>query len=943
MAKKAATKPAAKKSAAPAAPKAGGKSTKYVYTWGAGKADGDGSMKALLGGKGANLAEMTRIGLPVPPGFTVTTEVCTYFYAHKKTYPEVLRSQMAAGVANMEKIMGCKFGDAQGMPLLVAVRSGARDSMPGMMDTILNLGLNDETVLALVKATNNERFAWDCYRRFIQMYGDVVLGVQKREGEDHEPFEVVIEGFKHEKYHRDIIDSELTADDQKELVKRFKKLVKDRTGKVFPNDPWEQLLGAAGAVFGSWMNDRAIVYRRKYNIPAEWGTAVNVQAMVYGNTGETSGSGVAFTRNPANGVNEFYGEFLINAQGEDVVAGVRTPEPVADLKKQMPKAFDELMKVRSILEKHFKDVQDVEFTIQEGKLFMLQTRNGKRTAAAALKFASDMVKEKLIDWETAVLRNPADQLEQLLAPDFDAAEIKKAKALAKGLPAGPGAASGIIYLNADRAAAAADKGETVLLVRNETSPEDLRGMIAAAGILTAKGGVSSHAALVARQMGKVCICGASAVEIDYDKKTVTIAGQVFREGKDSLSIDGTAGTIYGGLIKTGPSSIVMGLLKGDKAAASTEKFKQFKELMAWCAKATRLAVRTNADNPEQTEQAIAFGAQGIGLTRTEHMFFEGDRIDAVREMILAETEEGRRHALAKILPYQREDFIGIFKALKGLPATIRLLDPPLHEFVPHDDKAQGELAKKLGVSKDKVAARVAALHEFNPMLGHRGCRLGIAYPEITETQARAIFEAAAEVQKKGIKVKPEVMIPLVGYKKELDLQVEIVHRVAAEVQKEKKVKLSYQVGTMIEVPRGALTADEIAETAEFFSFGTNDLTQTALGISRDDMGNFLMPYTENEIFKKNPFATLDQDGVGQLVKTAIEKGRKTRPDIKLGICGEHGGDPDSVKFFHRVGLAYVSCSPYRVPVARLAAAQAAIEEKRAAGAKAAPATKGKKK
>jgi pyruvate,orthophosphate dikinase len=927
--KPAAKKAPAKKVVAAKAPKA----TKYVYTWGDGKADGNGGMKALLGGKGANLAEMTRIGLPVPPGFTVTTEVCTYFYDNKKTYPAVLRAQMEAGVRNMEKIMGCKFGDAKGMPLLVAVRSGARDSMPGMMDTILNLGLNDETVLSLVAATKNERFAWDCYRRFIQMYGDVVLGVQKREGEDHEPFEVVIEEFKHKKYKKDIVDSDLTADDQKELVKRFKQLVKDRTGKGFPNDPWEQLLGAAGAVFGSWMNDRAIVYRRKYNIPAEWGTAVNVQAMVYGNTGTTSGSGVAFTRNPANGVNEFYGEFLINAQGEDVVAGVRTPEPVSELKKQMPKSYADLMKVRALLEKHFKDVQDVEFTIQEGKLFMLQTRNGKRTAAAALKFASDMVKEKLIDWETAVLRNPADQLEQLLAPDFDAAEIKKAKSLAKGLPAGPGAASGIIYLNADRAAAAAEKGQTVLLVRNETSPEDLRGMIAAAGILTAKGGVSSHAALVARQMGKVCICGASAVEIDYDKKTVTIAGQVFHEGKDSLSIDGTAGTIYGGLVKTGPSQIVLGLLKGDKAAAATEKFKQFKELMAWCAKATRLAVRTNADNPEQTEQAIAFGAQGIGLTRTEHMFFEGDRIDAVREMILAETEAGRRAALAKILPYQREDFIGIFEALKGLPATIRLLDPPLHEFVPHDEKAQGELAKKLGVSAEKVAARVAALHEFNPMLGHRGCRLGIAYPEITETQARAIFEAAAEVQKKGIKVKPEVMIPLVGFKKELDLQVEIVHRVAAEVQKEKKVKLSYQVGTMIEVPRGALTADEIAETAEFFSFGTNDLTQTALGISRDDMGNFLNPYTENEIFKKNPFATLDQDGVGQLVKTAIEKGRKTRPDIKLGICGEHGGDPDSVKFFHNVGLAYVSCSPYRVPVARLAAAQAAIEEKRAAGAK----------
>jgi pyruvate,orthophosphate dikinase len=905
------------------------KSTKYVYTWGAGKADGDGSMKPLLGGKGANLAEMTRIGLPVPPGFTITTEVCTYFYAHKKTYPPELTAQVEAGVRNMEKIMGTKFGATDSMPLLVAVRSGARDSMPGMMDTVLNLGLNDQTVLALAKATNNERFAWDCYRRFIQMYGDVVMGVQKREGEDHEPFETVIHAYKHEVHEDDIDDAHLTTDDYKELVNRFKKLVKERTGKTFPNDPWQQLMGAAGAVFGSWMNDRAIVYRRKYNIPSEWGTAVNVQAMVYGNTGENSGSGVAFTRNPANGLNEFYGEFLVNAQGEDVVAGVRTPEPVANMKKKMPKPFAELLKVRAILEKHFKDVQDVEFTVQDGKLFMLQTRNGKRTAAAALKFAADMVKEKLIDWETAILRNPADQLEQLLAPDFDLAELKKAKVLASGLPAGPGAASGKIYLNADRAAAAAEKGEKVLLVRNETSPEDLRGMIAAEGILTAKGGVSSHAALVARQMGKVCICGASGVLIDYDKKTATIAGQVFKEG-DYLSIDGTAGTIYGGQIKTGPSQIVLGVLNGDKAAQKTEKFKNFQQLMKWCSQVTRLAVRTNADTPEQTAQAIAFGATGIGLTRTEHMFFEGDRIDAVREMILAETEEGRRKALAKILPYQREDFIGIFKALKGFPATIRLLDPPLHEFVPHDEKAQADLAKKLGISKEKVAARVNALHEFNPMLGHRGCRLGIAYPEITETQARAIFEAAAEVQKKGIKVKPEVMIPLVGFKKELDLQVAIVHRVAAEVQKEKKVKLSYQVGTMIEVPRGALTADEIAQTAEFFSFGTNDLTQTALGISRDDMGNFLMPYTENEIFKKNPFASLDQTGVGQLVKIAVEKGRSTRPDIKLGICGEHGGDPDSVKFFHRVGLNYVSCSPFRVPVARLAAAQAAIEEKRAA-------------
>ena len=677
------------------------------------------------------------------------------------------------------------------------------------------------------------------------------------------------------------------------------------------------------------MNDRAIVYRRKYNIPAEWGTAVNVQAMVFGNTGDKSGSGVAFTRNPANGVDEFYGEFLVNAQGEDVVAGVRTPEPVSKLKAVMPESFAQLMKVRQTLEKHFKDVQDIEFTVQEGKLYMLQTRNGKRTAAAALKFAADMVKEKLIDWETAILRNPADQLEQLLAPIFDLAEVKKAKAIATGLPAGPGAATGKIYFNAERAVVAAEKGEKVLLVRVETSPEDLRGMIAAEGILTARGGVSSHAALVARQMGKVCVCGAAAVQIDYDKKTTTIAGHTFKEG-DYLSIDGTAGTVYAGQIKTAPSEIIAGLLNNDKRAQKTEKYKNYVQLMKWCSQATRLAVRTNADNPEQTAQAIAFGAQGIGLTRTEHMFFEGDRIDAVREMILAETLEGRKKALAKILPYQRADFTGIFKALNGLPATIRLLDPPLHEFVPHDEKSQAALAKKLGIKTEKVVARVAALHEFNPMLGHRGCRLGIAYPEITETQARAIFEAAAAVQKKGIKVKPEVMVPLVGFKRELDLQVEVIHRVAAEVQKEQKVKIAYSVGTMIEVPRGALTADEIAQTAEFFSFGTNDLTQTALGVSRDDMGNFLGAYTENEIFKKNPFATLDQTGVGQLVQIAIEKGRKTRPDIKLGICGEHGGEPESVKFCHRVGLSYVSCSPYRVPVARLAAAQAAIEEKRAA-------------
>ncbi|MBA2430830.1 MAG: pyruvate, phosphate dikinase [Chthoniobacterales bacterium] len=930
MAKK--TPSATSRSSQPAKPKANGpakpRTPKYVYNWGDNKADGDGSMKPLLGGKGANLAEMTRIGLPVPPGFTITTEVCTYYYDHKQQYPPTLQAEMEKGLASMERIMGTKFGDTRKMPLLVAVRSGARDSMPGMMDTILNLGLNDDTVRAVEKATGNPRFAWDCYRRFIQMYGDVVMGVQKREGEDHDPFESVIEEYKHEVHEEDIDDAHLKVADYKELVARFKKLVKERTGKSFPNDPWDQLRGAAGAVFGSWMNDRAIVYRRKYNIPQEWGTAVNVQAMVYGNTGENSGSGVAFTRNPANGVDEFYGEFLINAQGEDVVAGVRTPRPVLELEGLMPKAYAELLKVRARLEKHFKDVQDVEFTIQDGKLFMLQTRNGKRTAAAALKFSMDMCKEKLIDWKTAVMRNPADQLDQLLAPIFDAAEVKKATALATGLPAGPGAASGRIYLNADRAAAAAEKGGKVLLVRNETSPEDLRGMIAAEGILTAKGGVSSHAALVARQMGKVCICGASALQIDYTKKTVSVAGQTFKEG-DFLSIDGTAGTVYAGQLATAPSEIITGTLHGDKAAQKTEKFKAFNQLMTWCGQAARLDVRCNADNPEQTENALAFGAVGIGLTRTEHMFFEGDRIDAMREMILARDVEARKAALAKLLPYQREDFAGIFKALKGYPATIRFLDPPLHEFLPHEEKSQADLAKKMGLSAKDIAQRVAQLHEFNPMLGHRGCRLGIAYPEITEMQARAVFEAAAQVAKKKIKVKPEIMIPLVGFRKEFDLQAEIVHRVAREVMKEQKVQFEYLVGTMIEVPRGALTADQIAQSAEFFSFGTNDLTQMALGISRDDMGNFLMPYVENEIFKKNPFATLDQTGVGQLMEIAVEKGRRSRPKIKLGICGEHGGDPDSVKFCHRLGLDYVSCSPYRVPIARLAAAQAAIAESRA--------------
>jgi pyruvate,orthophosphate dikinase len=916
-------------------------SQKYVYFFGNKKADGHGGMKPLLGGKGANLAEMTRIGLPVPPGFTITTEVCTYYYAHHRTYPKQMWAEVKASVAKMEKILGKKFGDVE-KPLLVAVRSGARDSMPGMMDTILNLGLNDQTVVALEKASHNARFAWDCYRRFIQMYGDVVMGVQKRPNEDHEPFEIVIEGLKKELFPNEphAEDTRLDAAGLQELVKRFKALIKERTGKEFPSDPWKQLEGAVGAVFGSWMNDRAMVYRQKYNIPSEWGTAVNVQSMVFGNTGDKSGSGVAFTRDPASGEKVFYGEFLINAQGEDVVAGVRTPKPVAELGEVMPAAAKELEQVRHTLESHFRDVQDFEFTIEEGKVFMLQTRNGKRTGLAAVRFAVEMEKEKLITWEEAVQRVPAEQLDQVLAPIFDRAAIKAVKVIAKGLPAGPGAATGKIYFNADRAVEAQHKGEKVLLVRVETSPEDLRGMIAAEGILTARGGVSSHAALVARQMGKVCVCGASALHVDYQARTMEVGGQKFKEG-DFLSIDGTSGEVYAGELKTAPSEIIQVLIGKTLQPKQSRIYQDFAQLMKWCDKATRMSVRTNADSPEQVANAIAFGATGIGLCRTEHMFFEGNRIDAMREMILADNLEDRKKALAKLLPYQRDDFVGIFRTLGGLPATIRTLDPPLHEFLPHEGAAQQDLASKMGVPVEKIKKRVEDLHEFNPMLGLRGCRLGIVFPEITEMQTRAIIEAAILVQKEGIPVKPEIMIVLVGFPKELQLQLEIVHRTAKQVQEEKKAKVKYLVGTMIEIPRGALVADEIAKDAAFFSFGTNDLTQTCLGMSRDDSGHFLPRYQELEIIKQNPFATIDQSGVGALVKIAVEKGRQTRPDIKLGICGEHGGDPASVKFCHRTGLTYVSCSPFRVPIARLAAAQAALEEKSNAKAKTKP--KAKKK
>ncbi|MBA3961941.1 MAG: pyruvate, phosphate dikinase [Chthoniobacterales bacterium] len=903
--------------------KSAAKSSRYVYYFGDGKADGAGNMKPLLGGKGANLAEMTRIGLPVPPGFTITTEVCAYFYDHKRTYPTVLKAQVESALAKVEKSVGKKLGDRE-RPLLVSVRSGARDSMPGMMDTILNLGMNDTVVEIVGQKSGNPKFAWDSYRRFLQMYGDVVMGVQKRAGEDHEPFESVIEHLKDERYgNHQFPDSQLNVDDLQELVQRFKDLIKERTGKSFPQDPRAQLWGAVGAVFGSWNNDRANVYRRKYGIPHEWGTAVNVQTMVFGNMGDSSATGVAFTRDPASGEKVFYGEYLIDAQGEDVVAGVRTPKPIAELAKEMPAAHRDLLKVRALLEKHFKDMQDLEFTVEENRLYILQTRNGKRTGLAAVRIAVEMVDERLISKEDAIKRIPADSLAHLLAPIFDRKSIAAAKKIATGLPAGPGAASGQVVFSAEEAVRRAGRGEKVLLARIETSPEDLRGMIAAEGILTSRGGVSSHAALVARQMGKVCVCGASGIEIDYQKRTLTASGVTLKEG-DYLSIDGTAGEVFAGEVTTAPSEIVQvlvdGSLKGDKSAT----YKQFSKLMSWVDRARRLDVRTNADTPEQVRNAVAFGACGIGLCRTEHMFFEGDRIDAMREMILAEDKPARVKALEKLLPYQRKDFAGIFQALEGLPATIRFLDPPLHEFLPHDHAQQSALAEKLGVEAAQIARRVHELHEFNPMLGHRGCRLGIVYPEISEMQARAVFEAAAEVQKKGKKVRPEIMIPLVGFPRELKLQIDIVHRVAADVAKEKKTKFTYLVGTMIEIPRAALVADEIAKDAEFFSFGTNDLTQTTLGMSRDDSGTFLPAYAELDIVATNPFAAIDQNGVGKLMEIARDLGRKTRPNIKLGICGEHGGEPSSVKFCDKLGLDYVSCSPFRVPIAKLAAAQAAL-------------------
>jgi pyruvate, orthophosphate dikinase len=893
--------------------------TKYIYAFGQ-QTDGDVKMKSLLGGKGANLAEMARIGLPVPPGFTITTEVCTYFYKHQMNYPAQLDDQLKAAVAQVESQLGKRFGDA-GDPLLFAVRSGARESMPGMMDTILNLGLNDVATEGLAKKTGNPRFAYDCYRRFIQMYGDVVMGVQARGENENEPFEDVLHQLKHEV--GAVNDNDLDADQLKELIARYKKLIQDRVGEPFPEDPYLQLWGAIGAVFGSWQNERAKIYRAKYNIPAEWGTAVNIQSMVFGNTGNTSATGVAFTRDPANGEKVFYGEYLINAQGEDVVAGIRTPNPIAELAKDMPVSYEELDRVRATLENHFKDMQDFEFTIEEGKLYMLQTRNGKRTGLSAVRIAYEMVQEGLIDEKMAITRIPAESISSLLVPVFDEKARKSHEVLARGLPAGPGAATGRITFTAGGAEYMAKHGDKAILCRVETTPEDLRGMIASEGILTSRGGVSSHAALVARQMGKVCVCGAHDVVIDYEKRILTVGNTVLKEG-DFISIDGTTGEVFAGHVDTAPSEVNQ-VIAGKKPAEESYTFRIFSTIMDWADRYRKMNIRTNADTPGQAAHAVNLGAEGIGLCRTEHMFFEGDRINSMRQMILAYSVDERRRALDSLLPYQREDFEGIFREMKGRPVTIRLLDPPLHEFLPHEGGARHALSEKLGISQEVIAERVAALHEANPMLGHRGCRLGITYPEITEMQARAIFEAAASVLKEGTEVNVEVMVPLVGFDAELKHQTAIIHRVADEVSSARNITIHYMVGTMIEVPRAALNADKIADSAQFFSFGTNDLTQTTLGMSRDDSGSFLPAYKDLEIVTQNPFASIDIEGVGQLVDIAVQRGRQTRPDIKLGVCGEHGGDPASIMFFHSVGLNYVSCSPPRVPVARLAAAQAALK------------------
>ena len=873
-------------------------SQKWVYMF----QEGEAGNKNLLGGKGANLAEMTQLGLPIPHGFIVTTEACTEYYANGGSLTEAIMGQIKESLAQLEELAGKKFGDTEN-PLLVSVRSGARVSMPGMMDTVLNLGLNDVAVEGLAKKTGNTRFAYDSYRRFIQMFSDVVMEIPKPR------FEKIIDEMKEEKGVK--LDTELTAEDLKEMVVRFKALYKEEKGVEFPQEPEHQLMEAIKAVFRSWMNPRAIVYRRMNDYPSDWGTAVNVQMMVFGNMGNTSGTGVAFTRNPSTGENKIYGEYLINAQGEDVVAGIRTPNPITQLEQDMPEVYAQFTEIYTTLENHYRDMQDMEFTVEEGKLFFLQTRNGKRTAQAALKIAVDLVAEGKITEEEAVCRVEPKQLDQLLHPTFDPKALKAAKVIGSALPASPGAAAGKVYFTAEDAKNAAAAGERVILVRLETSPEDIEGMAAARGILTVRGGMTSHAAVVARGMGTCCVSGCGEIKIDEEAKTFTLAGNTYKEG-DYISLDGSTGNIYGEDVATIEAGIT-----GD-----------FETLMSWADKARVLKVRTNADTPKDARNAVKFGAEGIGLCRTEHMFFEEDRIMKIRKMIVSKTEEERREALKGLLPLQRGDFAGIYEAMEGRPVTIRLLDPPLHEFVPHTDEDIAELAKEMNLTFEDLKATVEGLHEFNPMMGHRGCRLAVSYPEIAEMQARAIIEAAVQVkQEKGYDVVPEIMIPLVGEKKELKFVKDIVVKTADEVIKEAGIEMTYHVGTMIEIPRAALTADAIAEEAEFFSFGTNDLTQMTFGFSRDDAGKFLEDYYGKGIYESDPFAKLDQTGVGQLVQMAAEKGRKTRPNIKLGICGEHGGDPSSVEFCHKVGLNYVSCSPFRVPIARLAAAQAAIKNR----------------
>ena len=899
---------------------------KRVYLFGGKYTEGRADMKNLLGGKGANLAEMCQIKIPVPAGFTITTDVCNEYYENNKQFPDGLKEEVQSALKKVEKVMGARFGDVEN-PLLLSVRSGARVSMPGMMDTVLNLGLNEETVQGIIEKSGNSRFGWDSYRRFIQMYGDVVMGLKPENKEDHDPFEVIMDELKKARGVK--LDIELTVEDLKELVKKFKGLIRDRLGRVFPDDPYEQLWGAIGAVFGSWDNERAVLYRKMNNFEDSWGTAVNVQAMVFGNMGDNSATGVAFTRDPATGEKQFYGEFLFDAQGEDVVAGIRTPQQItlegskrwaaennvgederrlrySSLEESMPEVYEKLEDVYTRLEAHYRDMQDIEFTIQDRKLWMLQTRTGKRTASSAVRIAVEMVGEGLIDSREAILRVDPNSLDQLLHPTFDPGAEKNV--IAKGLPASPGAATGMVVFNAEDAEEYSERGDRVILVRVETSPEDLRGMSVSQGILTARGGMTSHAAVVARGMGKCCVSGCGALEIDYTDRQFSVGDVIVKKG-DYISLDGSTGEVMLGEVAT-----VMPELSGN-----------FGTLMEWADEIRKLGVRTNADTPHDAGVARNFGAEGIGLCRTEHMFFEGDRIKIMREMILADDLEGRKRALERLLPIQREDFYGILKEMEGYGVTIRLLDPPLHEFVPHEEESQREIAEEMGISLDDIKNKVEALHEFNPMLGHRGCRLGITYPEITEMQSRAIFEAACRLKKEGIDVKPEVMVPLVGSVSEFKMQKDIIIKSAESVMEETGIEVEYLVGTMIEVPRAAITADEIAEEAEFFSFGTNDLTQMTFGFSRDDAGTFLPEYVEKKILPSDPFRILDRVGVGLLVRIAVERGRGARKDLKLGICGEHGGEPSSVEFCHMVGLDYVSCSPFRVPIARLAAAHAAIK------------------